>query len=430
MIRHVRGAFRKTLMEIHRLGTAMGIRALFRASILKKTRMTTSSGRLRLLLLLGIAAASALIPVEGIAGTAIAGAPVAKAPVQIVRTGLPEAFSPASLNVAKDPESEPLALYQQNHDTAVQTSNNALLRIMVSLLVVLGLFSVFAKLLLPKLVARYPEFFEKLKQQQQERRQKTSEKQAPTGEWRPQPKSMRGPMRDLPGLEPEDRITISPTFAQSRLIGKTNMKSSKQDNPARFALGGQHFQVVSSVDLGHGKELHLVEVSGRQLVVATTPDAVTLIKDLKDESPPKTDTENDNSNLPIHERYIDSLIPATKATAKALDGKDRQSDPDIESLQGVIPDQNTPNTPKSYASPPIRMPELPPVPSKTEPKPAEQVYLKYLYPEGDSSRSSQQQIRQIQQELGYVDDTTAAHSDMMEASDVVILDDYDDIYRK
>lgn len=171
--------------------------------------------------------------------------------------------TPASLTEsgqlnAPDPETQPLDL-TGNEQAATGTATNMMIRVTLGLMVVLGMLLVFSKKVMPRLLARHPEFFENLKQKQSE----------------PAP-------LDIPQ-------TIAEKLAEKKAPKKRSLFSVANNQPAKTSvpqqpntldLNGKQFSVLSSTAIGKDKDLLLVEIMGRQLVVATTPYTVSLIQDL------------------------------------------------------------------------------------------------------------------------------------------------------
>lgn len=152
-----------------------------------------------------------------------------------------------------DPETLPLNLASQSQASSVQRSTPGMIRMTLSLLAVLGLFLGFVKLILPRLMARYPDFFENLKRRSESVRQ--------------------AKITDPPPSQPVEKTSWP-------FLKTEKSRDSKRAWIEKMSVDRDHFQVISSVSLGKGKELHLVEIRGRQLVLATTAYSVNLITDL------------------------------------------------------------------------------------------------------------------------------------------------------
>lgn len=123
-------------------------------------------------------------------------------------------------------------------------------RIAWSLLGVLALLLGLVKFLLPRLMQCYPAFFERLKQDAALRQEANA--------------------KFKPGQKPGARPVKAP-------------KPHEADPPMVLS---EAFSLAGSLPLGKDRALHLVTVQGRQLVIAVTPYAITLLKDL---SEPVTD---------------------------------------------------------------------------------------------------------------------------------------------
>jgi hypothetical protein len=76
----------------------------------------------------------------------------------------PKASSPSPPLLIEPAELQPLSVYERRHQAMERESGNALTRLVISLAGVLALFAGFARWLLPRLMERYPAFFEALRQ--------------------------------------------------------------------------------------------------------------------------------------------------------------------------------------------------------------------------------------------------------------------------
>lgn len=290
-------------------------------------------------------------------------------------TNAPET-RPATNATPSDPESQPLDLENSAHAQAVQTSTGSMLRIVLSLLAVLGLFVAFVRFVLPQLMERYPDFFENLKRQSEQRAESKA--------------FYTGVGKEKTSVKQESR-TFGSFFAPSR-----QDNGSKKGYLERLNVDGDHFNVLTSTTLGKGKELHLVEIRGRQFMVATTPYTVTLLKDLTDE---------------INEPSLTGLMDDTLRTGESqFTG---ESTPKSETVAYLSDTSSATPTPKSnpYASvPDSKLSKNQPQPQNIEA--SEQVYLKYLNQPGSNHPINGKAIQP-----SYVD-----------AEEVVVLEDYDDTY--
>lgn len=382
-----------------------------------------------------------------------------------------ETLSAANGTSASDPEQEPLELYQTQHEAAVQNANGALVRMIVGLLTVLALFAGFAKLMLPKLMERYPTFFENLKRQQHPdapRVPQSSTQERPPVR-RPQPKAMRGP-------EPEeDNATHWPTSAVTPTPLETPMPSNhshshpqepgKRKFLERLSLGGKQFQVMSTTDLGKGKELHLVEIMGHQLVIATTPYTVTLVKDLTASENTTTDSSATQDSI---SSALSGLLSLNNNGVGNHNGMGGQANNPVISnetstQEGTDDDflevWDVPESKNPYASKPAPKPlpiqpnqpaqrpttpsthaslDLPQRPAQPQPQTAEQhatslpVHLKYLQPQEMNEQQRALKNQAMAQRKHERSTTSSQHdafeSDIIDATEVVILEDYDDFY--
>lgn len=192
-------------------------------------------------------------------------------------------FNTPEINAANspDPEAQPLDLTEGGLP-ASGTATNMMIRVTLGLMVVLGMLLAFSKKVLPRLMARHPEFFEKLKQQQ----------------------GTQAPL-DIPQTMAE-KLASKKAPRKLSLFGKGNAQKKAEiasQQPAQLELNGKQFNVLSSTAIGKDKDLHLVEIMGRQLVVATTPYTVSLIQDLtgveSHSSSTQTSQIEDTFNIPV-----------------------------------------------------------------------------------------------------------------------------------
>ncbi len=194
--------------------------------------------------------------------------PVAPVPAQLI-TPVNEQDQPTmSQLLLPDPENLPLIMNTDLSPVA-NAATHALIRVTLGLMVVLGLLLVFAKSVLPRLMARHPEFFERLKQKNQSPKEPQAQNSAPL---------------DIPQAILEKRMAkkepLKLNWPDSRKQQKIEKVKTLSPGTEQIQINGTQFSVLSSTPLGKDKDLHLVEIMGRQLVVATTPYTVSLIQDL------------------------------------------------------------------------------------------------------------------------------------------------------
>ncbi|HEY9685444.1 MAG TPA: flagellar biosynthetic protein FliO [Coleofasciculaceae cyanobacterium] len=347
----------------------------------------------------------------------------------------PEALSDSTFAGSKtDPESLPLDLSGREHQAAMQTSTGMMLRVTISLVVVLLLLIGFMKRILPRMMERYPGFFENLKRQNR--------------------------FGDIPPDDDQESILGLPRMARPK-ARKTSPRpevfhpepvqpSAKKHYLERIGVGDERFNVITSTSLGKGKELHLVEIRGRQLVVATTPYTVSLIKDLSDQEP-------DSGPAGI-EPAVSGLLTSNASDSAPPMGEDIETDdyynPRLDKMRSYQsayqPEEPSPaylernhaahreTSAKPYASMPSDLPDLRSVPRvHEEPPPAEpeasdpldQIYLKYLDPE--EAVSELQRVRHQKREINRTIENflePGPYISTYNSHDVVLLEDYDDNY--
>jgi flagellar biogenesis protein FliO len=234
--------------------------------------------------------------------------------------------------VSGDMESEPLEADSKRQAAAIQASINGMLRIFFSLILVLGMIVAFVKVLLPKLLDRYPDFFEKLRESRQWSNEMPGQfmnnrpKSSPKPANKPEKKSSlhtEGPKANLITALTEQIITPFMNANSTPIsvhatppVQPPAEAPSKKSYLERLKVAGDHFQVLQSTVLGKGKELHLVELKGKQFLVATTPYTVSLLKDLSEEE----DNANPSEGLfhspePASRPHAPEARPETKRIA-------------------------------------------------------------------------------------------------------------------
>jgi flagellar biogenesis protein FliO len=195
-----------------------------------------------------------------------------------------------------DPESQPLPLNDDLSPVA-STASHALIRVTLGLMVVLGLLLVFAKSVLPRLMARHPEFFERLKQKNQSPKEAELVIPAP----------LDIPQSILANRQAKKEPPRGRWFA-SRKQQKT--EQGHGSGTGQIQISEKQFNILSSTPLGKDKDLHLVEIMGRQLIVATTPYTVSLIQDLSGTEQPghsaasNTATTGDPEKMDGHSLHL------------------------------------------------------------------------------------------------------------------------------
>ncbi len=199
-----------------------------------------------------------------------------------------EPASPSPKEVV-DPESLPLVLNTQTGTNTANGASDAMFRMTVGLLIVLALMTGFAKILLPRLILQYPGFFENLR-----RHAAQSGQPAPLF-------SVLKPFRDEPLLAEDDldeaaeNESNAPSEATSesvftRLLTqvfnvKGNTSNVAEVSPPDITFRLPEFpamQVLATTELDETRALHLVSVMGRQLVISSAPEGITLVRDLGD----------------------------------------------------------------------------------------------------------------------------------------------------
>jgi flagellar biogenesis protein FliO len=303
-----------------------------------------------------------------------------------------------------DPEAQPLDLSGRQQASATRVASHALFRIVLSLLAVLGLLLGFVRVLLPKLMTRYPEFFERLRQRQTQPGQQHLENTKRAA------RMNRGLLFENPidkpvKLQPKSPKPKLQLEAQPPQVAQTpepinNAEVSPQPVETSSTALLRHVQdhqmtLLGSTPLGDGKEIHLVEVQGKQLVIATTPSTISFLTDLTD----SLDEQDEETNQDQPPSVSSDSNPQPNVIAYLSDESP------------VISQQAEPaQLSKPYASAPsqVNQPTVAPpasvssVQAQTQAKrrPNEAIYQKYLQPQPP-----------------YVD-----------AEEVIVLADYDDVY--
>lgn len=297
-----------------------------------------------------------------------------------------------------DPESQPLDLSGRQQAAATQVASHALFRIVLSLLAVLALLLGFVRVLLPKLMARYPAFFERL-------RQRHAQPAQPTPQDPPSKSSIhRGLMfnNDAKAQQPEAVETVPqpesrPVGAAQASVTVTAPQPAESSSTALMRqFSDNQMTLLGSTPLGEGKEIHLVEVQGKQLVIATTPSTISFLTDLTDLQTTEDDERPDPGEV-NHQESNASQTPPQGQQPNVIAYLSDESPVISEPSQVAKPHASIPNGIQPSAVSPPPAPRVQP-PPRREPK--EQVYKKYLQPQEP-----------------YVD-----------AEEVIVLADYDDVY--
>jgi flagellar biogenesis protein FliO len=232
----------------------------------------------------------------------------------------------AGLNQDADPESQPLDSQSTAGDPLGHTSALGWFRMTISLIIVLSLALGGVRWLLPKLIARYPEFFERLKSRQLTGQQlinphrstpviqpkhdyfaNNRQSSQNTTFTSPSPSIMETSMNTQIISQNSSPSVLTPlpepSFANQAIANQESVKQPCSQNPGSqnlssqnpaastqplmtqpvstaLTVSGQPMQVITSSSLEDGKALHLVDIQGRQFLVASTPDNITLLKDL------------------------------------------------------------------------------------------------------------------------------------------------------
>jgi flagellar biogenesis protein FliO len=140
--------------------------------------------------------------------------------------------------VSEGEQGIPLSELNHYRETSV-TSDGSIPRILISLLIVLLTFLGLTKYGLPKLIQRFPQFFESL-----------GSENSPSG---------------------KDK-KVSPLSFLRPLA----------------TMGGEKFKVLATTPLGPGKALYLVQVKDRQLALGVTPQEISLLTEWQVESESQT----------------------------------------------------------------------------------------------------------------------------------------------
>jgi len=176
-----------------------------------------------------------------------------------------------------DPEQQPLSVYETHHEQARQASGRSIGRLLVGLLGVLVLLGAFARWGLPRLMTRYPQFFEYW--------QRHSSENSLAKESKQKSESVKAGNTKLP----------------------SQGYSSDPVNESIATLDG--LRLVSSTLLNTSQELHLVEVGDRQLIIVSTGDGVSILCDLA--KPPKDSVAN-------RTHHIQDLFPSKTSPPSSL----------------------------------------------------------------------------------------------------------------
>jgi hypothetical protein len=317
-----------------------------------------------------------------------------------------------------DPESEPLEPDAKAQAAAIQASIGGLLRIFFSLLLVLSLIVSFVKVLLPKLIDRYPDFFDKLR----EHKQWSTEKPGNLFTQWPKAEPKQAPAKPSQPPVKQTESTQLAEWAQRK-------EPTKKSYLERLQVAGDYFQVLQTTLLGKGKELHLVELKGKQFLVATTPYTVTLLKDLSEETSPAPQSVPALFPQPEAKQIAPARTPTHTPVPPANTTQERSpvKSETIAYLSDETPIRRV-SSPKPHATQPgaaqrpFRRPVTPQFPA-----PPNEVYQQYL-PQPSIAQTPAQRST-VHQPVVHTTAVPAIQPAYVDAEEVVVLEDYDDVYR-
>jgi hypothetical protein len=302
--------------------------------------------------------------------------PLSSVPSRWLEGNAQQSSSQADASSVLDPEAQPLDL--SSVPMLSGTATEALVRVTLGLLAVLGLLLGFSRGVLPRLMARYPAFFENLR-----RKGATTESSLP-------PASLSESANEFPAdLYTELGGTVQSLFpAQAQLEGAPAASSfdftsfdatrdfkAKNAAPSRtwrLSLGkpkkqavsptleeASPFKVLFTSTLGENQALHLVEIGGRQLVLASTPYNISLIKDLGDAAPTQPDPDFAACNLAFSETLASTDLASNHIASNLAQGSGAEVELALLSLYpNAIPQPESPATPVEEGWNPEMLPGL------------------------------------------------------------------------
>lgn len=227
------------------------------------------------------------------------------------------------------------------------TQDGTMPRILLGLLAVLGLLGLFAKFILPAMVRRFPRLF----------------KQEPLPEVND---ALPSPFFD-PHQQNRSQINEQPAQSASTINQHTQLKS-------KLNASGQPFEIITSQSIAPDKSLHLVKIKDRELVIATTPNNISLLADMDigsawQASRANEHQANENEKPPAN---LDTWLSSIKTQAEQIsDAPNSTAKPDKHSpvmpQETPYPPQNLPPAQQSSKTPyPYRL-EHPPHTQQNEP---------------------------------------------------------------
>ncbi len=292
-------------------------------------------------------------------------------------------------------EAVPLEILESYREQKSLASTGMLVRIIFSLVAVLLMIVGFTKWLLPKLVERYPVLFSK-----------------------------REPERPFPfktkPTPPEDKPTsgqnpLAILFGRKRKTGEPSTDPGKKAYLQRLKEDGDRFQVLTSAKLGKNKELHLVEIRGRHLVVATTPYTINLIADLDNEQAGDRTTGHALEDWADQEEVEEHL---SQEQARKREIIAYLEDSKVEAPRSPSSKEH----PKPYGSKPFE--RLASIATHQE------LYKKYLSPEDLNDHAQDEEMPRRQKPATPKPEPVGqAGATFVDAEEVIVLEDYDDVYR-
>lgn len=306
-----------------------------------------------------------------------ASVPISPVPAGWLNADAQQASSSQADALKLDPESQPLDLSSAPALSGAAT--NALVRVTLGLLAVLGLLLGFSRAVLPRLMARYPAFFENLKRKDAKTQNPfsasaLSELSEPATEF---PPDLYAELGGTVILSEESLPQVAETVQSSGAKARPNTQESTQSGSWLLALGRQKkeaalpaleddppFNLRFTSSLGKDKELHLVEIWGRQMVLASTPYNITLISDVSDSVQLQPATDLADSGDLVGEAGSDSgLIRPNQAetpeTETVSDSVNASDDRTLPLLMGVeLPPALASENENESFDPPFSEPEF------------------------------------------------------------------------
>ncbi|MDX1961449.1 MAG: flagellar biosynthetic protein FliO [Leptospiraceae bacterium] len=131
-------------------------------------------------------------------------------------------------------------------------------------------------------------------------------------------------------------ILVRVTIVLAILVGAAyyGMRFINKNQAARFPVKGA-IKVLSSVSIGPGKQIQIIEVSGILLIVGVSEHSITLIKEIDSQEIKQKLVLEADSFQPPNENFLDALFNITKREFSSVKEKKSVENSDEEMMEEV-----------------------------------------------------------------------------------------------